>query len=305
MAMLDGMFGSESESLPGEPGASPAAAAPEAPPEAPSEAAAPEPSAPPAAPEPPPAAAAPAAPAAAPAEPRDGLVPIGALTEERARRRELQEQNQQMQSRLNELLLRMSQPQQQQPQVPAFEENPAEHLRAMQQQYEQQLMDLRNQVTGHNQRTQAVDQHTQFVNLVASREAEFASRTPDYHAATAFVQQRKMSEYKAIGLSETEARQALSRDTMSVAQIALQRGQNPAEVMYGLARTLGFAAPVQPAVQGQQRPAAPSSLQTAGGAPGADTAGQPTPEALAQMSDSEFDTWWNKFAGAQQGARLQ
>ena len=304
MAMLDGMFGSESEPLPGEPGTTQGAAAPEASPEAPPASVAPE--APPAsAPETPPAAAAPAAPAAAPAEPRDGLVPIGALTEERARRRELQEQNQQMQARFNELLLRMSQPQQQQPQVPAFEENPAEHLRAMQQQYEQQLTELRNQVTGHTQRTQVVDQHTQFVNAVAAHEADFANRTPDYHAATAFVQQRKLIEYKAIGLSETEARQALSRDTMSVAQLALQRGQNPAEVMYGLAKTLGFAAPAQPAVQGQQRPAAPSSLQTAGGAPGADTAGQPTPEALAQMSDSEFDTWWNKFAGAQQGSRLQ
>jgi hypothetical protein len=228
---------------------------------------------------------------------------VSALTEERARRRQLQDQNQQMQARFNELLLRMQQqqPAQQQAQVPDYDDNPAEHLRAMQRQVEDRIRELDQRLAGHDQRTQVVDQHTQFVNTVATAEADFAARTPDYHAATAYVQQRKLTEYRAVGLSDAEARQALARDTANVAQLALQRGQNPAEVMYGLAKAVGFTAPVPAA------PRAPvaGSLQGTGGTPGADNQGMPTPEALSTMSDTEFDSWWNKMAQASSGRALQ
>jgi len=247
---------------------------------------------------------------AASAQPHNQLV--SALTEERARRREIQEQLNQTNTRFNELLMRMQQaqqPQPQQPQIPAFEDNPAEHLRAIQEQHAREMAELRQQVAGNNQRNQVVDQHTQFVTAVGAHEAEFAARVPDYHAATGYVQQRKLAEYKAVGLNDVEARQALARDTMSVAQIAIQRGQNPAEVMYGLAKTMGFTAPGGTVSAGQpnqtQRPAAPSSLSSAGGSPGADVAGQPSPEAISKMSDAEFDSWWNKMAASGAGRGLQ
>lgn len=241
-----------------------------------------------------------------PAQPQPHDQLVSALTEERARRREIQEQNQQLQARLNEILLRMQQAQatQQQPQIPSYEDNPAEHLRALHEQAQAKIRELDQRLAGHDQRTQVVDQQTQFVNTVAAAESDFASRTPDYHAATAFVQQRKLTEYKALGLSDVESRQALARDTMAVAQLALQRGQNPAELMYGAAKALGFSAPA-PQTAPVQRPPVAGSLQSTGGAAGADSTGMPTPEALSTMSDTEFDAWWNKMAQASAGARLQ
>lgn len=301
MAGLESMFGNDS------PETEPTGAAPAADesqrgtqgiPEAPA------PSAPPADAATPPVQTAAPTPPAQP-QPHDQLV--SALTEERARRREVQEQNQRLQTRLDEIEARIRQSQaaqQQQQQIPSYDDNPAEHLRALHEQAQAKIRELDQRLAGHDQRTQVVDQHTQFVSAVSAAESDFAARTPDYHVATQFVQQRKLTEYKAVGLNDIEARQALARDTMAIAQLAFQRGQNPAELMYTAAKALGFSAPAPQAPQAQRPPVA-GSLQSTGGAAGADNTGMPTPEALSTMSDAEFDAWWNKMAQASAGARLQ
>lgn len=239
---------------------------------------------------------------------KDNLV--SALTEERARRRQLQQQNEMMQQRFNELMVRLQQPQpaqavqQQAPEIPKFEDDPAGHLQALQSQLNQQLQEVNRRLSQHDQRSQLVDQHIQFVQAVAAREAEFAASHPDYQQASQYIQDRKIAEYKALGLDEASARQALARDTMAVAQMALQRNQNPAELLYNAAKALGFAGvQQQPAVQAA-KPATPTSLSGVGGTPG-EEAGQPTLDAISKMSDAEFDAWWDKMAKQHQGARLQ
>jgi len=244
------------------------------------------------------------------AQGRKQFVPLGALQEERARRQAEQEQNRILQERMNQFLQLQVQAQQQQqqqqqqaqqpqaPEIPAFVDDPEGHVKGLVEQFnrviEQQNQTIQ-QLTGNSH---ATAQQQALAHEVNAAEATFRQAEPNYDAALQHYNAVKVAEYMAFGATEQQARQQLARDYQGVAINAKQNGKNPAEVMFGIAKALGFQAapPQQQAPQGQLPKAAPTSLSNlpaAGKAP--DEKGPMSAKQVAQMTNEEFDAFFKEM----------
>jgi hypothetical protein len=237
-----------------------------------------------------------------PAADENRRVPLAALREERERRKELTakiDQQAAMMARLEgrfQQLLTPPPSQEQQQRAPTPDEDPIAVLRNLQQQHDQRTSWEQSQAA-----------RAQFEQAVASREAEFMKRTPDYADAAAFLQQRRAADLEAMGVSDPRQRaQVLYQEAAGMAMNAMQANKNPAEVAYGLARSWGY----QPKGQ-QQQPGADQRIemaQRAQAASGSLSAGggrstaPPSLDAIDAMSDEEFsklsDAKWRKAWGA-------
>lgn len=156
-------------------------------------------------------------------------------------------------------------------------------------------------------------QETQFKNFlssVAEAEAEFKEDTPDYDDAAAFLKKSVIDELSAEGLEGDDLAKAAWSKLSGIAKGAQDRGRNPAETAYNLAKLRGFkggktaekttdkiddkiaatqadidkaAEKIQTLKQGQQ---AGRSLSSVGGGNG--TGGQVTLASAAKKSGKEL-----------------
>lgn len=232
-------------------------------------------------------------------------VPLTALQEERQRRQERdaelareRENNRILQDRFNQYLLaqqqQQQQVQQQQPEIPAFADDPEGHLKALTQQFEQRIAQLQQGNQQSQQFQQEAQMRQQLVNEALASEAAYKAKVPDYDAAAAFLTNRKVAEYMALGMDQVSASQRVSMDYFGLAAHARQTGRDPADMVYGLAKAIGYTA----AVPGKQPPAqqhvppqnpAPTSLSSLPGATTAEDDGKLTAAKLNAMSDKEFE----------------
>lgn len=254
-----------------------------------------------------------------PADPYAGKknVPLKALQEERQRRQELQDrlasreqQTQAMEQRfqqMQQLWLQQQQVQiqQQQPQqppapVPTFVDDPEGYVNHLKAQFEAKIAELQGYQQQAVQHQQADYQGQQLARQVAVAEQEFIKTTPDYADAANYFAQRKQLEYAALGADPITIQQQLQRDYQGIAVAAAQTGRNPAELLYNLSKAVGYTkALAKPAGQGAKpaKPAAPTSLSDVAGAPRApDEEGGVTLESISQMTDAEFDKFFNNMA---------
>lgn len=237
-----------------------------------------------------------------PAEQR--TVPLAALQEERAERKRLRDEVQQMranQDALMQRLLASQQPQTQEPQVqiPDYATDPVGNLRAQLELQQRQFQQVVGYLNGQHQQGEQLTQQQQAHQAVQSHlladEAAFRQTAPDYDAAAAFLQQSRAAEYRALGMvNPMQVQQALQQDIMAMVNIARQSGTNVAEAAYNLAKARGYkgaqggqqaqqdaAARLATVAQGQQHA---QSLSGTGGA-------APSPmsmEKLLAMDDAEF-----------------
>jgi hypothetical protein len=239
-------------------------------------------------------------------------VPLAALQEERAERRRLRDEVQQMRDQqaalMQRILAAQQQPQQpQEPQIPVpdYAADPVGHLRAQNEILARQMQQMAQHLAGQSQQQQQMTQQQviqqQIQHRLAADEAAFRQQAPDYDAAAAFLQQSRAAEYRALGmLNPMEIQQALNQDVMAMVNIAQRNGTSVAEAAYNLAKARGYKAAQAPAAgaqgatqqqdaaaklaaiaQGQQQAA---SLSGAGG-------GAIPPmsiEKLLAMSDADF-----------------
>ena len=237
---------------------------------------------------------------------RKQFVPLGALQEERTKRQAQQEENRVLQERMNQFLqLQLQQQQQAQqqqqqeqlPAIPAFVDDPEGHVKGLVEQFNRVIAEQAQQIqqlTGH---TQANSQQQQLVSQVNMAEAAFRQTEPNYDAALAHYNAVKLAEYMAFGYSEQDARQQLSRDYQGVAINAARSGRNAPEVMFGMAKALGFNPQQQQQQQAQPPKQAPTSLSTlpaSGKAP--DQQGPMSAKQVAQMTNEEFDRFFAEMA---------
>lgn len=239
-----------------------------------------------------------------PAEQR--TVPLAALQEERAERKRLRDEVQQMRANQDALMQRIlasQQPQtaQQEPQVqiPDYATDPVGNLRAQLQLQQQQFQQVVGYLSGQEQQTQQVTQQQRAVqevqNYLVTEEAAYRQQAPDYDAAANFLQQSRIAEYRALGIvNPMQIQQMLQQDIIGMTNIARQNGANPADAFYNLAKARGYkgaqggqqaqqdaAARLATVAQGQQHA---QSLSGTGGA-------APSPmsmEKLLAMDDAEF-----------------
>lgn len=271
-----------------------------------------------------------------PADDKKRMVEYGALHEERERRKEERVRREKAEQEvakvserfkvLEELVRAASAPapQQQQP-IPDVNTDPVAHFQAELAARDQRI----SQFEAYQRQQQQQAQQQQQINYIrqsaTQAEAEFAKDTPDYQEAATYVQMIRNAQLEAIGLADPAARaQQLAMEALNLAASAQQRGQNPAALIYNMAKASGWkakAAEQQPiATQGAATPqagaaaapaAAAKKLETVARGQAANaslsqlngsTATETSVETLLKMSDEDFakatkgDAWRKLFS---------
>jgi hypothetical protein len=231
-------------------------------------------------------------------------VPLAALHEERARRRELAQQMEQLRAQqaerdrvIEERLQALIQSQQ--PKPPAFDENPAEHLRQQLENLQQTQKASAEQIERMNQAYAAEQARAALSQRVLAAEEAFKAAKPDYYDALKHFGGTRVRELMAFGVEQEAARQQVAQEMQQHAFWCAQNGKDPAEIAYNLAVARGYSAkpagvPAADKMQMQQRGMAASKSLGSGGA----AAPKTTVEALLAMSDEDFAeaTKGNKWA---------
>lgn len=221
------------------------------------------------------------------------MVALGALHEERSRRREIDRQYREAQRELAEMrgkfsvIERLNAPAPQRPPTPEEDIFGAVHATNT------AVNELRDRLAQRDAQDRATRHEQDVVAAYRADAAQFESRTPDFRAAYSHLLASRAQELAALGYSDPRAiHDALMADEFAVAQTALARQQSPAEIIYSLARQRGFAGGrgrggerLASIERGQ---AAHKSLSATGGASGdADI----TAESLLKMPMDEFEAW--------------
>lgn len=226
------------------------------------------------------------------------LVRLEALHEERTKRKRIQaelEQTRQQQAVLADRLNQLYQAQQPQPQIPDASQDPLANHDARLAQQEQRAQWLIQQEQNRALHAQHEQQRQQVVGWYSSQAAEFAKETPDFGGAYEHMKKLRAVELQAMGYNAMEAHQVLQNDEMAIVGRAYQTGQNPAEIIYRMAQATGYkkaAASAEQKMKTLQKGVEASKTLGAGGA----SAGNPTPEQIANMSESEFAELKEKLA---------
>jgi hypothetical protein len=230
-----------------------------------------------------------AEPVAEPDKPPPGMVPQGALHQERERRKAAEQQFQALQAKLAEIEARLNPPAEivvpdpildpqgfKQFQIDQIKQRAAEKAQAEQQQVEAQ-------------QTQAV------LARLNQDVVAFKQTTPDYDTAFQHAMQARRQELAFYGNSPEQVEAQMEVDIKAIVQQAYQQGRNPAELLYEYAKMRGYsstpAAPApQPQAAAQVTALAESQRQTQSLAPAGGPAndGGITIEALSKMSEAEL-----------------
>jgi hypothetical protein len=129
---------------------------------------------------------------------------------------------------------------------------------------------------------------------------EFKAEAPDFMDAYGHLMKTWHEELSARGVANhAEREQMIVNEELNIAYHAMQKGQNPAEIAYKMAKARGYAkkeaAPTPPPAAEKLAAIAASqdaskSLSAAGGSAG----GQMTLERIARMSQDEFNAYVEK-----------
>ncbi len=216
-------------------------------------------------------------------------VNLGALHEERQKRKELQGKMEAMEKRFAQLVENL-QPKQETPQLPTIEDDPVTNI-----DYRLQQAEAFQQQFNQNQQQQYVQE--QVVGSYKAKAAEFANENKDFGDAYAHLLKGRISELKILGFDENSAIQFAQNEEFQIAQAALQQGANPAERLYQIAKQRGWQAkrsdaPVKDlkVIEKGQQKSKPGS--------GSPPSGELSLEALAEMSDDDFNANWDKLMKA-------
>lgn len=227
-------------------------------------------------------------------EDKPRMVPHGALHEERERRKQAEKRAERIEELFQRYQSERGQPKAEEkgPEIPAFDQDPANHLRVKQETSEQRLARLENE-------RQAEAQINALRQTVHAIETEFAAKAPDYQEAVNFLQARKIAQYQRSGMSRAEAVQATANDAMMFTHAVLQRGLNPAEQAYELAKDWGYAGkqPDKPKPEEKLETIRKGQEAARGGGSGSTPETPASLKSLADMdpSDPNFDKEWDRL----------
>lgn len=231
-------------------------------------------------------------------------VNLGALHEERARRkaeREAREAAERERDELRQQLQKFAQKQE-----PSFDDDPVEALRRENAQIKQVIIAQANKALTDNE-------NAKYWERVRESENAFKQDKPDFDDAIKFLASTRMEELKDLGWDDQAASKVLADEIRWISDKAYADEVNPAERFYNLAMRRGFKPPEQKKElvsevnekldriekgikTNRQLPPASKSLNQ-----------DLTAEALADMNvdalsnltgNTEFDKAWNKLFGS-------
>ncbi len=227
-------------------------------------------------------------PEAAPEEPRK--VDLGALHEERAKRRELEARLEAQEARFQAFQERLKTPEPPAPELPAFDEDPASNLdarlKAQEEMVNQTAESLRQQQEAQVQQAQL----GQFQQEFYAKEAQFAQQTPDYYEAVNWLRGQRAQELTHLGYQPAQVQQMVDQEAVSYAITATNNGVDPVSMFYETAKSRGYS----PATK-EPDPAVLAAKQQKAATVGPSGRGAGTDDIslsdLANMSDEDFDRY--------------
>lgn len=182
-------------------------------------------------------------------EPKESkVVPLGALHEERNRRKELQQKMQTMEERFGQLAQIVQQrltPQQQReqaPEIPDVNTDPVGHFRAKTEALERQIAEMQRPIQEVQQSRQQQAMTQRATHAVASQIREFAAEKPDVVNAIQFIQEADRKALEAIGHDPAEAQMMVESHHDQLVMSLLQKGMSVPLALYQLATTRGYQA---------------------------------------------------------------
>lgn len=231
------------------------------------------------------------APAQEPDKPPPGMVPQGALHQERERRKAAEAQTQDFQRQMAELqaqIAKLTAP----PPAEIVVPDPVLQPEAFKQFQIDQIKQRAAENAQREQQARESAQEQQIMARVTHDVQQFRAATPDYDQAFQHAVKVRREELAFYGNSPEQIDQQIEVDVRAIVQQAYSQGKNPGELFYGYAKMRGYsAAPVAPPAAAAQVTALAeaqrqtASMATAGG-PSSD--GGVTIEALAKMSEAEL-----------------
>jgi hypothetical protein len=248
--------------------------------------------------------------------PEPKTVPLAALQETREALKEEKRLNAENQRKTDERLRLLTEVLTRQPDaakpaevvIPDPEKDAMGTLKMNQQQL-QELMDYKKR----NEAKQAGDlQNQQVMNRAQQLESEFVASTPDYGAASQFLLKSRHDELMASGMYQPhQVQQVIQQETLALAQQAIQNGNNPAQIVYAIAKARGYAVvapkPAEtPAAQIERVAAGQAASKSIGQALGAQisSGAKMDSKTLANMSDEQFAVLYNKLSRGERAALM-
>lgn len=230
------------------------------------------------------------------------FVPLQALQEERAEKKQLREELRQFrewQAQLTQRLQQIPTRQADSP-VPDPKTQPLDyinHVLGSVQNSTAELQQWRQQQELATQQRSAIQHYAEWAR---GQEAEFSKSQPEYRDAYRFAAESRDKELQALGYTDAGVRAEIVRmNTAEIIHNAAAQGRNPAELVWEYARARGFAP--KGARSGEAQAKIAAGLQAAGGKlnRGGDTGeGEVSAKDLAGISDpEEFERAWKRVFG--------
>jgi hypothetical protein len=256
---------------------------------------------------------------------KPGYVPVNALHEERERRKALETELSTFRERfaraderqraINELLgLDPEKPAQQQAQ-PKQPIDPEKDIFGAFRQQQEVIADLQKQLQSTGQRFEQQTAEQRILSEYAADARRFSTETPDFPAAYNHLLSVRDRELQALGVTDaTERGSIIAREEKQIASQALTQKRSPAQIIYELAKVRGFApkssaqpsaaigassAATQVSDAVKQLEAAQKGREAFPTLTGAGSTGASglTVQALADMSEEEFERTTSKLSG--------
>jgi len=237
---------------------------------------------------------------------REGrFVPLQALQEERAEKKQLREelrQYREWQAQLAQRLQQMPVQKEASP-VPDPQTKPLEYINHVLGNMQASTAELKQWRQQQEQAAQQRAVEQQYSAWAAAQEREFARTQPEYHDAYRYATETRDKELQALGYTDAATRASIVRmNTAEIINGAASQGRNPAELVWEYARARGFI-PKSSRAQGNTEAQAKiaAGLQAAGGKlnhGGATGEGDVSAKDLAGITDpDEFEKAWKRVFG--------
>ena len=177
--------------------------------------------------------------------------------------------------------------------LPSIDTEPVDYFLHKNQQLEQSLQQVQQQFQEQQNQQQSQAQDANLRRELASIEAEFVSKTPDYMESANYLKQQVANDLYNRGVSQEDLGRAVDEQMKAMVLQSANMGANPAEFAYNLAKSRGFKS--KPVIDTskiasiQKGQVAAKSLSSATGK----VKGELTMESMAEMSDDELSEHWH------------
>lgn len=242
-------------------------------------------------------------PASEPDKPPPGMVPQGALHQERERRKETERQFQELQRQFAEIQAKLNPP----PEIVV--PDPVLQPEAFKQFQIDQIKQRAAEKAEADRQAQEQAQERQIMARVNQDVQQFRATTPDYDQAFQHAVKVRREELAFYGNTPEQIDQQIEVDVRAIVGQAYSQGKNPGEVFYGYAKMRGYSpaqaardpVPQQAAAQINALAEAQRQTQSMATAGGPSNDGGVTIETLAKMSEAQLA----KMPKAERDAMMQ